>query len=103
MFQPTATNITTMLMAAITVWLIYNRQRGRVDSNWPLFYYLALVMYTKAFQDAIHPNMVFLGVVMGLLLRFEFMGGFILNAVRTVELVCLGYYVWACLSVVFGW
>jgi hypothetical protein len=63
MFQPTAINVTTLLMVAITVWLIYNRQRGRLDSNWPLFYYIALVFYSKSFQDALHPNMVFIGVV----------------------------------------
>ena len=82
MFQPTAINVTTLLMVAITVWLIYNRQRGRLDSNWPLFYYIALVFYSKSFQDALHPNMVFIGVVAGLLLRFEFMGGPILIVVR---------------------
>ena len=103
MFQPTAINITTLLMVAITVWLIYNRQRGRLDSNWPLFYYVALVMFSWRFRDVLHPSMVFIGVVAGLLLRFEFMGGPILIAVRTVELICLGYYIWVCLGIVFGW
>jgi hypothetical protein len=103
MFNPTAANLTTLLLVAITIWVIYARFRMKLDTSWPLFYYLAVVAYSKTFPDLFSPIMVYIGVVCGLLLRFEFMGGFILQAVRAVELVVLAYFVWNCLGFVFWW
>ena len=103
MFNPTTINITTMLLVAITAWVIYARFKMRIDSTWPLFYYLALVAYAKTFPDIFEPFMVYIGVVCGLFLRFEFMGGFILQVVRFIELATLGYYLWRCLGSVFWW
>lgn len=100
-FNPTATNITTMLFVAITVWIVHMRLRRPIDTNWPLFYYLGVVAYTKTFQDVLNPNLVFVAVVCGLLLRFEFMGGAVLNTVRAVELAMLGYFVYQWLALVF--
>jgi hypothetical protein len=101
MFQPTAANITTLLLVAVTCWVIYARFKSRIDSNWPLFYYIAVVAYSKAFPGVMSPTMVFIGVVAGLFLRFEFMAGFVLNSIRVIELAVLGYVAWSCLSYVF--
>ncbi len=102
MIAPTTFNITTLLVLAITIWVLVIRYRTRPDNNWPLFYYIALVAYTKKFEDIIDPGFVFVAVVGALLLRFEFMSGWVLKVVMYIETACLGYVILRCVQVLFG-
>lgn len=90
----TTFNVVTAIMVGLTVWLAFWRYNKPLESNWPLFYYLALVIYSKAFAGALDPYWVFTGVVSALLLRFEFMGGAFLKFVQGVEYVVLAYFAW---------
>ena len=87
-----AFNITTGLAIGCTVWIIGARWRGSVESNWPLFYYLGVVLYSYLFPEVIEPRWIYAGVVTALFLRFEFMGGFFLKMVRFFEYVVLLYF-----------
>lgn len=102
MIQPTAFNVTTLLMAAITIWILNVRWRGRSDTNWPLFYYLALFAYLRKFEDVLEPGYVYVAVVAGLLVRFEYLSGRLLKAIQIIESACLAYVILRCLQVVFG-
>lgn len=83
------TNITTAVVAGLTVWMLIARLRGVIESNWPVAYYLGLVVYSVVFPGYLDPAWVYSGVVCGLLLRFEFMGGIFLTLMRLVEGVVL--------------
>jgi len=91
MIQPTTFNITTLCMLGLTVWVVWTRHRTQLENNWPLFYYLMLVLYSNKFEEAVNPTVVFLTVVMALLLRFEFLGGRLLQTVKVLETIGLVY------------
>ncbi len=90
----TTFSVITAIMVGLTVWLAFWRFNRPLESNWPLVYYLALVVYSKAFEGALDPAWVFTGVISALFLRFEFMGGAFLKFVRGLELLMLAYYSW---------
>jgi hypothetical protein len=80
----------TALLAG-TVFVAMSRFRGKLDSNVPLFYYLALVAYGSANPNRINPYVLYVSVVAGLLLRFEFMNEKVMWVVRIFEVTCLAY------------
>lgn len=100
--QPTAYNITTLLLLAVTIFIVQLRWRSKLDTNWPLFYYLALVVYIKRFEDVIDPMWVYTAVVSALLLRFEYLAGWALKVVQVIETACLIYVILRCTHMVFG-
>jgi hypothetical protein len=91
----------TMILAACTIWLAIARNRIRLENNWPLIYYLALVLYQKRYPDNMDPIWVYIGVVNALFLRFEFVAGVVTKFLRGIELIVLAYVAWRCLTVIF--
>ena len=96
MFDFTASKLVTALLMGLTAWLGFTRSSTKLESNWPLFYYLFLVFYLKVFEDSLDPYLVYVGTVSALFLRFEFMGGWFLKFVRGVELFILAYIIFRC-------
>jgi hypothetical protein len=93
----TATNITTFVMIGFTAWLVFTRFRPKPDPNWPLFYYLAVVAYHQYLPGRLHPQVLFAGVVLALIMRFEFVGGFLGKVFRAAEVLIflfIGYQFW---------
>ena len=78
-------NITTMVALALTLWVVAARARGVRENNWPLLYYLGIVLYSYYYPGHLEPRWIYAGVVAALFLRFEFMGGAFLKFVRLVE------------------
>jgi hypothetical protein len=102
MIEPTTFNLTTLVLLSLTVWILVVRHRSKLDNNWPLFYYIALVAYSRKFEETIDPTPVLVAVAMALLLRFEFLDGWILKAIKFVETAILVWVMWRCLQLVFG-
>ncbi|MBI4903276.1 MAG: hypothetical protein HY820_06565 [Acidobacteria bacterium] len=102
MILPTAFNITTLIMLALTVWSINSRYRTRLENNWPLFYYLGLVLYTRKFDTVLEFNYVLLAIICATLLRFEFLGGWFVKVLQFVETAILVYVIIRFISAVFG-
>jgi hypothetical protein len=90
-FRFTLFNTLTLVLMAATAAMIWIRLRVSVEKTWPLVYYVILVAYSEGFPGSLSPYAVFAGVVSGLLLRFEFMGGVVLKGVRLVEFAVFGY------------
>jgi len=88
-------NVTTVVFAILTLWLLVARFRGLVEGNWPLFYYIGVIFYTSIFPDNLDPAWVYAGVVVTLLLRFEYMGGIFLKIIRGLDIVVLIYLLFA--------
>ncbi len=92
--QITTFGFITAILMGLTVWLFVARFTKPLESNWPLVYYLGVVVYSKVFEGVLEPYWVFVGAVSGLFLRFEFMGGLFLKFVRTIEALVLVYILW---------
>lgn len=102
-FQPTTFNMTTLLLGALTVWIIITRYRARVETNnWPLFYFVALFAYSEKFDGVLNSAFIYVAIVAGLLLRFEFLSGWPLKLVMYAESVAMVYVIMRCLQVIFG-
>ena len=89
-----------LVASAFTVWLFVARGRMALESNWPLFYYLAMVFYQKSGGRFIDANFIYAGVVCAMMIRFEFMSPGVVKIFRVIEAVCLIYIIWRCLDFV---
>ena len=73
-FSATSTNITELLVVALAVVAVVLLLRKRYDSNVPLLFYFFLVIFTNMSDRSLHPALLYAGLALALLLRFEFMG-----------------------------
>jgi len=92
----------TFILVGLTLWVVVSRFTRNLESNWPLVYYLVVVAHLKAFEGGLNPYVVYLAVVCGLFLRFEFMGGAVLKIFRVIELGTLTYIAWRGMSLIMG-
>jgi hypothetical protein len=90
----------TFILVVLTIWMVIGRFTRSLESNWPLVYYLVVVAHLKAFDGGLNPYLVYVAVVCGLFLRFEFMGGAILKGFRALELGTLTYIAWRSFSLI---
>jgi hypothetical protein len=102
-FRFTTFNVITMGLMALTFWLAAARFSMRQESNWPLFYYLGVFVYLRAFEGSLNPYAVYVGVVTGLFLRFEFLGEKLEKFLKVVELIFLGYIFWRGTALILLW
>lgn len=77
----------SLLMGAS--WIAFMRFRMKPDSSWPLVFYLVLVIYSNTFGQVIAPMVLYVSVVCGLLLRFEFLNDRLILFVKVIEVTCL--------------
>ena len=89
-------NVTTALLVVGALFVVYMRLRNWFDSNIPLLYYGLMIIYTNALDGLLSPWVVYFGITLALLLRFEFMNLQCTRAVKSVELVVLTVIVWDC-------
>ncbi len=82
-------NVTTAVLLGLTLWVLIARIRGVVESNWPLYYYAGVIGYSVVFPGYLDEAWIYAGVVCALLLRFEFMGGWFLKIIRTIDILVL--------------
>lgn len=92
-FRWTLFNGITLFVMALTAAMIYIRFRFPPEKTWPLFYYLAPIGYARAFGGSLNKYWVFAGLVFGLILRFEFLGGPVPKVVRAAEIAVLAYVI----------
>jgi hypothetical protein len=89
-------NVTTALLVVGALFVVYMRLRNWFDSNIPLLYYGLMIIYTNALDGLLSPWVVYFGITLALLLRFEFMNLQCTRAVKSIELVVLTVIVWDC-------
>lgn len=88
-------NITTAVALVLTLWVVAARIRGARESNWPLLYYLGIILYSYQYPGYLEPRLIYAGVLAGLFLRFEFMGRGFGKFVQAVEFIILGLFIYA--------
>jgi hypothetical protein len=74
-----------LLLTVLLAWVLASRFSGKIDPSWQLLVWVFVVVFASFYEGLMHPTVLYIGVVCALLLRFEFMGGFVLKAVRFFE------------------
>jgi hypothetical protein len=101
--DPTPFNVSTALLIAFACWVIYLRLKGNSDTNIPLIYYGIVVYYVVRYDTELQPIVVYIALVLGLLLRFEFMNAKFLKAVSVLECCALGTIIYFNLATILVW
>jgi hypothetical protein len=91
-FRATNFTVAVLLLMALTIFMAGLRNRKPLDNSWPLIYWFLVFLFTlMREEDTYNLSIILVGLVAGLLLRFEFMNPFMTRLVKTVELVVWGY------------
>src|SRR5260370_40801257 len=88
-FNATPFNVSRALLIAFACWVIFLRLKGNRETNIPLFYYGVIVYYVIAYE-ALPPVVVYVSLILGLLLRFEFMNSKFAKFLSMLECCALG-------------
>ena len=80
--------------------LAYMRPKLPTESNWPLLYFVGLVLYQKMYEDVLNPYPIFIGVLCAGMIRFEFMNLRFVKYFRWIELLMLVSVIWSLLGYV---
>ncbi|MDQ6758419.1 MAG: hypothetical protein M3Z32_00975 [Acidobacteriota bacterium] len=98
-FRATPFSVTTILLVLFACVVIYVRLKGWLDSNVPILFYLAMIVYTNALEGQM-PPWVYLGFGFTLLLRFEFMNTGLSTVLKACEFGVLGKLMYSCLELI---
>jgi hypothetical protein len=102
-FQITLFNIVTLFLMAATLVVAARRFSASIESNWPLVYYGVLLAYWRGYAYTLDNYWVMGGLLCGLLLRFEFLGGAAEKLIRVLEVLVFGYVIWHCIKLILRW
>jgi hypothetical protein len=97
-FNPTSTNITELLVVALIVVSVILLLRKRYDSNLPLLSYVAIIGFTNIVDRTLNPFLLYGGLGLALILRFEFMGTGFAKVVAYLATGSLCVITWVMLS-----
>ena len=84
------------VIIGLTLWVMRVRFTSRIDTPWPMVYYLVLVIFARSNEGEFNNYAIFAGVICALFMRYEFMGGIILKLFRLVEFVVHLYVIVVC-------
>ena len=101
--DPTPFNVSTVLLIAFACWVIFLRLKGNSQTNIPLIYYGIIVYYVVANDTQLSPVFVYIALILGLLLRFEFMNIKVTKAVSLLECCALGAIIYFNLATILVW
>jgi len=101
-FQATPLNITTLLVIVLAVIALTYLFRGRYDSNLPLLFYSAALLLTSLTDRSVNVYLLYSGITLALILRFEFMGKGFSKFINVLTTFAIGLIVLSFLDQVFG-
>ena len=101
-FNATSVNLTELLVACLAVVAAVLLLRKRYDSNLPLLFYGVVILFTNMSDRGPHPYLIYSGLVLAMLLRFEFMGGSFAKVVATLSTIALCVIIYSMMSDVFA-
>ena len=90
-FDATPLNLTTLLVVALAVIAVVYLYKGRYNSNIPLLFYTAAITMAAMTDRSVNVYLLYAGLGLALVLRFEFMGGGFTKfiAILTGSAICL--------------
>jgi hypothetical protein len=101
-FNPTSLNVTEVLVISLAVTAAIFLMRKRYDSNLPLLFYFVLVMFNNMSDRGVNAYLLYTGLILALLLRFEFMGGGFAKLVAFLTTASLGVIIWLMMAEVLA-
>jgi hypothetical protein len=97
-----ALNVTTALIVAFALFVIYTRLKNWLDSNVPIFFYVILIAYMKAVEGTVPLWLMLTSFALALVLRFEFMNVTFARIVKVIELCALGAIIYFCVQMILA-
>ena len=85
-FSANSYAVTTGLVAAFGLFVVYIRLRNWLDINIPIFFYVIALGYMRAVEGAVPFWLICTSFAFCLLLRFEFMNAAFTQTVKFLEL-----------------
>ena len=95
-------NISALLIAALAVVAMVVLIRKKYDSNLPLLFYFVALIFTNMSEKAVNPYLMFVGLGLAMLLRFEFMNTGFSKLIGYLATGSLGLIVYVFVVEVFG-
>lgn len=96
-----AADVTTILMAALALYVIFTRLKNWLESNIPIYYYVFLVIYMRAVEGSVPLWLSLAGLCCALMLRFEFMNEIFIRVIKCIEFAILGVIIYLCVNMVW--
>jgi uncharacterized membrane protein len=94
-------SVTTLLMVAFALFVVYIRIKNWLDSNVPIIYYVLMIVYVKSIDNPRLPLwVVLIGFALGGLLRFEFMNPVFTRIIKALELATLAVIIYLSLAMI---
>ena len=101
-FDGTPLNMSTLLVVALAVVALLMILRKRYESNLPLLFYFVAVLFCNITDREVNPYLLYTGLIMALLLRFEFMSPAFAKLIAFLATGSMGLIIWCFLAMVFG-
>lgn len=101
-FSANSTNITELLVVALVIVSVTMLMRKRYDSNLPLLSYVAIIAFTSATDRGLNPYLLYGGLGLALVVRFEFMGTGFAKMIAYLATGSLCVIIWVMVSDVFS-
>jgi hypothetical protein len=100
-FRADVFSVTTLLLAVFALVVVYIRLKNWLDSNVPIIYYIAMIVYVRYIDNPRVPLwLVLVGFALGGMLRFEFMNPIFTRIIKTLELVTLAAIIYLSLTMI---
>jgi hypothetical protein len=97
-----AITVTTALIVAFALFVIYTRFKNWLDSNVPIFFYVILIAFMKSVDGTVPLWLMLTAFALGLVLRFEFMNVTFARVVKVFELCALGGIIYFCIGMILS-
>ncbi|HTA67088.1 MAG TPA: hypothetical protein VK776_02375 [Bryobacteraceae bacterium] len=97
-----AITVTTALIVAFALFVIYTRFKNWLDSNVPIFFYVILIAFMKSVDGTVPLWLMLTAFALGLVLRFEFMNVTFARVVKVFELCALGGIIYFCVGMILS-
>jgi hypothetical protein len=97
-----ALNVTTALIVAFGLFVIYTRFKNWLDSNVPIFFYVILIAYMKSIEGNVPLWLMLTAFGLALVLRFEFMNVTFARIVKVFELCALVAIIYLCVLMILA-
>lgn len=89
-FRATPSNVIELLLISFAVCVLYFLSKKRLDSNLPLVFYGLVFAFIRYSDYNLPPHLFFAGVILAMLLRFEFLSQFLTNLAWGLEIIAIG-------------
>jgi hypothetical protein len=99
-FKSDALTVTTALIIAFALFVIYTRFKNWLDSNVPIFFYVILIAFMKSVDGDVPLWLMLTSFALALVLRFEFMNVTFARIVKVLELCALAGIIYLCIRMI---